>query len=53
MDRRDLPFFALAERYFFVDLLLVLYPLPGFLAFPSSPPFAPIDPGWLFLTVLF
>ena len=53
MDRHDLPFSALGKRHCFADLLLVLYPSPVFLTFPSSLPFAPVGLGWLFLIALF
>ena len=52
MGRRDLPFSVLAERHYFVDLLLVPYLLLGFLVIPLFLPIAPIGLGFLSLAAL-
>ena len=52
MDKRDLPFFVLAEQHRFADLLAMPYPLPGFSASPSFQPFAPIGLGLPFPNAL-
>ena len=52
VDKRDLPFSALAERNYFVDLLPVPYLLLGFLIISLFLPIAPIGLGLLSLTAL-
>ena len=47
MDKRDLPFSALAERHCFVDLLPMPYLLLGFSITPLFLPIAPIGLGFL------
>ena len=53
VDKRDLPFSALAERYYFIDLLLVPYLLLGLLVIPLFSPIAPVGLGLLSLAALF
>ena len=52
MDKWDLPFSTLAERHYFVDLLLVLYLLLGFLVISLFLPIAPVGLGLLSLIAL-